>query len=329
MKHLFQLHLSIKDNIKQALKYNDIPKFINNCQIIFMFEEVERFLHPSLQKLVPTIFEEVYKDVLMEGENDKVVKERLKFLITTHSPYITNSALKISNQKVYHIENGECIDPNGVSGLEINTFNSIMDSLGVKPSDMLFANGIIWVEGSADVIYIQKWLDMYAKENNLIEFKQGFDYEFCMYGGALLKFLYGSNGDKLNKANLINIIRINTRKFLITDSDRQVLEAEDKSTFEEAKKLMQQCLGEDNFWCDPQVRTIEEYAVENKGKGMKGNKTWQYHPNCRYDASVDKTERAFKRVQLWEKENVKLRNFKPSLLTNISRLYEEIRKWNN
>ncbi len=198
----------------------------------------------------------------------------------------------------------------------------IIENLGCKGSDILQTNGIIWVEGPSDIVYIQKWLQMYAEENTLYEFRQSSDFEFCMYGGALLKFLYGAEEQEAKQENLVNILKLNRRGFIIVDSDKPELTAEDKSTFAEAKQLMKDILGENQFWGDEKVQTIEKYATENK------EETWKYHVNCIYEAKGGKPERAFRRVQLWESKGIKISDFEPNLLPNIEKLYKAIESWN-
>src|ERR1017187_7950097 len=59
---------------------------------------------------------------------------------------------------------------------------AVISELGAKPSDLLQANGIIWVEGPSDCIYLNRWLDLFT-EGRL---QEGRDYQCAFYGGSLL-----------------------------------------------------------------------------------------------------------------------------------------------
>ena len=49
--------------------------------------------------------------------------------------------------------------------IKLNALDNILgkkgclDDIGIKASDILQSNGIIWVEGPSDRIYINKWID--------------------------------------------------------------------------------------------------------------------------------------------------------------------------
>ncbi len=201
-------------------------------------------------------------------------------------------------------------------------YAQILSNLGSKGSDLLQANGIIWVEGPSDIIYIQKWLELYAKENNLIQFFKGIDYEFSMYGGALLTYLFVNEGNGNAKNELVNLLKINTNNFLITDSDREKGCEKPNSTFEDAKKIFKETLGDDNYWCDTDLATIEMYCLKQT------EKTWKYHPNCKHDSKDNKVEKAFRRIKLWEENNVSMSQFHPNLINKLEKLYNRVRDWN-
>ncbi|MGE7687087.1 ATP-dependent nuclease [Peribacillus simplex] len=74
----------------------------------------------------------------------------------------------------------------------------ILDSIGVKPSQLMQSNLVIWVEGPSDRIYINKWIDLLTAEKGR-RYEEGKHYSFLMYGGSLLGH-YGVF-DKGNKNN--------------------------------------------------------------------------------------------------------------------------------
>jgi AAA domain, putative AbiEii toxin, Type IV TA system len=301
-----------------------------------IFNQVEMVLHKYVKDTQPL-------SKLTDHHPNQEYKQKQLF-IASHSPILINEFISLKSlgsiyefdSKFTQIKKQKMPSPiPGVEDTETRdgTYSTvrkidsdaltILDNLGVKGSDILQTNGIIWVEGPSDIVYIQKWLEMYTTENSLPEFRQGSNFEFCMFGGAVLKYLYGEEVQQGTKQeNLVNIFKLNTRGFIIVDSDKPDLTTEDKSTFAEAKQLMKNTLGEDQFWCDSEVQTIEKYAIENT------EKTWRYHLNCKYDSEGGKPERSFKRVQLWNNKEIMLSDFEPSLLPNIKKLYEAIKEWN-
>lgn len=79
-----------------------------------LIEEPEINLHPTAQKLLPILFGKM-------SEIGKKYNRDIKFLISTHSPFIIAESGKFSGenkQNVYMIEGGEVVDKNGVKKSE-------------------------------------------------------------------------------------------------------------------------------------------------------------------------------------------------------------------
>jgi len=144
-----------------------------------IIEEPEISLHPKLIKRLPAIIEKIIKTLNLPND-------LYQFFISTHSPFIINSALEIVSKyidnngvsrnvhKVYQITNGRNTDQED-DGLDkdrldeigkISPLYKIYGNLGMSPSDLLFSNKMIWVEGPADAIYIEFWLKKYIEEEN-------------------------------------------------------------------------------------------------------------------------------------------------------------------
>lgn len=58
-----------------------------------------------------------------------------------------------------------------------NIINEIKSRIGVKASDLLQSNCVIWVEGPSDRIYIKKWIELFDGHN----LEEGLDYQFIYY----------------------------------------------------------------------------------------------------------------------------------------------------
>ena len=100
---------------------------------------------------------------------------------------------------IYHVTKGA----KGASVKRIESHidkTGILDDLDIKASDILQANGIIWVEGPSDRIYIKRWLDIFFDNR----FEEGKHYQFLYYGGRLL-----SHYSAEEETDLINIFKVN------------------------------------------------------------------------------------------------------------------------
>ena len=159
-------------------------------------EEPEANLHPEAVVKLISIFEK------------ELINHR--FFITTHSPSLIDCLNE--NWAVYRTLKS----PNGASSITPNDnvikYYETLDSLGVKASQILQANTILWVEGSSDRIYLKKWIDIYSDG----ELKEGKDYSFLYFGGTNLASF--TVLDDVGE-NLINILSTSRKACLIADSD--------------------------------------------------------------------------------------------------------------
>jgi predicted ATP-dependent endonuclease of OLD family len=326
---------------------------------LILIEEPEVNLHPKYQKLIPELFKLIQKHL---KNNNRFVQ----FIISTHSPFIINSAIALDKpaykshlekgldkedfsptNKIYHLEDGKNKNLSG-DGITIKNFetgyNSVLGSIGVQPSDLLFANGVIWVEGPSDAIYIETWLEMYARSLRLKTFKPGLDFQFQMYAGALLQH-YIQNGEAykgdLFKKEITEFKKINPHYFWVFDYDDQ------HSSFEEAKLEIISQIDNEKYWYDNNVKTIEYYTPEKSKTDWwqnQGSKHYTEHLETNRIMKKDwsgKTDYAYRCKYLWnkqidehgsdcwEKYLVTLSdNAKRGLEKYIPQLYEAIANWN-
>lgn len=172
-------------------------------KIVYAFEEVENNLHPALQR---RLFNYLY---------EYSIKEKRRIFLTSHSHVAINTFFGKENVSIYHVTKN-----NGISSVTkiVNdtTKMNILDDLDVKASDMFQANGIIWVEGPSDRIYIKRWLEILTPN----DLKEGIDYQFAYYGGRLLA--HYTSEDRVAKENdLIDVLKINRHAAVIIDSDKK------------------------------------------------------------------------------------------------------------
>lgn len=167
---------------------------------IYIFEELENNLHPAIQR---SLFSYMFG----------WIKEHKKMLfITSHSSVPINMLFKDEAAQIIHVRKEE----SGVIAKRASNFtenNLILDDLDIRGSDLLQANGIIWVEGPSDRVYINKWIQILSK-GELIENKH---YQILFYGGRLLSHLTAQS----KEANdLINLLLANRNSIIVMDSDR-------------------------------------------------------------------------------------------------------------
>lgn len=170
---------------------------------IYIFEELENNLHPAIQR---NLFNYLFEWI---KNHDDVI------FLTTHSNIPLNMSYGNSDVSITHLkkdlETGELITEIGGSFLNNN---DILNDLGVKASDILQSNSIIWVEGPSDRVYINKWIELESKG----VLKENIHYQIIFYGGRLLAHLSGEIDEDFNK--LIQLFRANRNSIIVMDSDR-------------------------------------------------------------------------------------------------------------
>lgn len=167
-------------------------------QYIFLFEELENNLHPSLQRR------------LLKYIENLTSKGALIFL-TTHSNVTLDAYQNSELVNILHLQkdNDKVILINITNKIQKN---SILNDLGIKASDLLQSNGIIWVEGPSDRVYINSWMRIHNNTN----FTEGKDYQCVFYGGRLL-----SNLSLDDENELVNLMNVNRNAIIVLDSDKK------------------------------------------------------------------------------------------------------------
>lgn len=287
-------------------------KAYRNKKIVFAFEELENNLHPALQRKV---FEYLYR---FAKENDSHI------FITTHSHIAINTFFDKENTVIYHvIKNGEeskllHVD-NHADRIEI------LNDLEVRASDLFQSNGIIWVEGPSDRIYINKWLQVFCDS----KFIEGSDYQFLYYGGKVLSH-YSADEDA--QTDLINILTTNQNAAIVIDSDRRKKNSKINGT----KKRIRDEFSKINGFCwITQGKEIENYipaaAVNAKyGTNLKDIEQYELFPE--YIAKSEKNFSGQKVVFAKRITEYITRENSCEMMDlekQIKKLYETIHNWNS
>ena len=168
----------------------------------FAFEELENNLHPALLRR------------LFQYLEDYAVKEKATIFLTTHSSIALDFFGVSDHAQIIHVSH----DGESARTTTVPTHSNlikIVSELGARPSDLLQANGLIWVEGPSDRIYINRWIELYSDGR----LREGRDYQCVFYGGALLaQVQFASPEDEA--AKLANLFQINHNLIVVCDGDR-------------------------------------------------------------------------------------------------------------
>jgi len=210
MKGLIALSRSgsgLKTVILVLLNLIVIPKIPENRQdpkseYVFAFEELENNLHPALLRR------------LFQYLENYAMRERATIFLTTHSSVALDVFGMSKNAQIIRVTNdGESAKAETVSAHFDHL--GIISELGAKPSDILQSNGIIWVEGPSDRIYVNHWIELFSDG----KFREGRDYQCAFYGGALLaraQFVSPNEAED----ELANLFRVNPNIIVVCDGDR-------------------------------------------------------------------------------------------------------------
>ena len=189
-----------------------VPRIENTdkAEYIFAFEELENNLHPALLRR------------LLRYLEDYATKVKATIFLTTHSSTALDVFGGSENAQIIHvIHDGETAHTSTVSA-QFDRFE-VISTLGARPSDLLQANSIVWVEGPSDRVYINHWIQLYSDGN----LREGRDYQCAFYGGSLLAQIQFRPPEK--ETPLANLFRINPNIVVVCDGDREAADTHLKS----------------------------------------------------------------------------------------------------
>ncbi len=166
-----------------------------------------------------------------------------RYFIATHSNVLLDAD---ESAAVYHVRHdGEA---SSITRTETNEHTrSILRDLAYRASDLLQTNGIIWVEGPSDRIYINRWLELFGSD-----FVEGIHYSIMFYGGSCLANLSAADDDPSEE--FVELLRINSNAIVAIDRDGE----SSRTALRKYKTRIQKEIGKNTCWMT-KGREIENY----------------------------------------------------------------------
>ena len=256
---------------------------------IITIEEPEIGMHPGSQKQFLNYLKELSE------------KENYQFLVSTHSPYLLNLAVTkdFDDISIFRLSK-DVNEHTKIRRVKDHDQSwAILSDLGHMPADVLQANGIIWVEGPSDLIYLDVWIE------KLADLYRGKDYEIMWYGGSNFVQLGTEDEQRMREAfwkegetpqRLTSLFDINPNWAFIVDSDSDKETNKDPGVRERFRTInknkdsfIEECKKKHKFtWkVDPYI----EACVEGRRKrpAWKSKVEWahEYKRNVMGDNSPD------------------------------------------
>jgi len=294
---------------------------------VYAFEELENNLHPALLRRMFRYLEEY------------AVENNVHIFLTTHSSTALDLFGSSPNAQIVSVtHDGKSAHARTISAHFDQL--SVIAELGAKPSDLLQANGIIWVEGPSDRVYLNKWIELFSGG----KWREGRDYQCAFYGGSLLARL--GVADPKAEEDFVNLLQINPNLLLVCDGDRTAAKGKGSGLKKRVSTIKQQVesLPNSHIWIT-KAKEIENYlpgelladyiqSGQPKDPGQyerffpakKSEKGSSYLESQLGLKSIDKMELALETAPKMTKEMMRVRF---DLEKQITAIIEKIEQWNH
>ena len=237
----------------------------DKSDFVFAFEELENNLHPALLRRLFQYIEEY------------TINEKTHIFLTTHSSTALDFFGVSKNAQIIHVlHDGESARTTTVSAHFDHL--GVVSELGAKPSDLLQANGIVWVEGPSDRIYLNRWIDLYSEGR----FQEGRDYQCAFYGGSLLARTQFMSPEEAEEAetDLVNLLWVNPNIIVVCDGDRTAKDSDIKGRVKRIETEIQK-IPNAHIWITD-AKEIENYipgSVIEKALDLSGLRDPEQYEN--------------------------------------------------
>jgi predicted ATPase len=339
-EHLWEIYLSEENRDLHALSQSGSglktiilillnflirPKIENKPleKYIFSIEEIENNLHPSLQRSLLKYIEDFCK------------KNRTHIFITTHSHISIDMYSNSTSAQILHLQKQENTTTGKIFKSHIHGYE-ILGDLGVRASDLLQANGIIWIEGPSDRIFLNKFISLWSTE-----LKEGKHFQFAFYGGSVLADLDASPPSDIF-TDAISVLMINRNAIFVCDGDRTSSSPELKPR---VKAICEELDKTKSLYWVTEGKEIENYIPIEAFKKVHPKKFKNgstpavcigidepildyltYYGVTKAKAYTDKTAKAAAYAEHFTKDNL---SFRDEIDTKMREICSEIMSWNN
>ncbi len=278
---------SLGDGIKAALnilfealkfKYIKDEKDFNYNSLCLIIDEFDMNMH---QNLSSTVFKSIIEISNVKSTNNQII-------LSSHS----NSFIDQCENVDISINN-ICLSEKSLSSVQLITNKkdliTAFKEIGYKPSSFFISNGIIWVEGPSDIIYINFLIKIYSRFHGNDEFIRGKHFDFILYGGSNIKH---HNLSDYFTDNFINILNINPNCFIVFDRDNYGT-SKANSSENNKKKIIEALNNEDKYFMtqgsyieyyleQSDLQTFESKIKNKRSKVEYANKMISDHSNYDY-----------------------------------------------
>ncbi|APQ11302.1 hypothetical protein BJP27_07250 [Pseudomonas oryzihabitans] len=285
---------------------------------IFSLEELENNLHPALQR-------NLFRFLM-----DFSLEHKCHIIMTAHSHVAIDYFHGNENAQIVHVKK----QGSEVVGCLLKDYGhgySVLDDLGAKASDILQANGIIWVEGPSDRVFLNKFIEIWGDG----QFFEGQHFQYIFYGGSILNNIsIDVPDDVLQEA--VSALRINRNFIFVCDSDRKNAKGPLKGR---VTKLVDKIVDSSGYVWVTKCKEIENYIPpEAIGKvyeraGIPPIGTYEYiqdylnaHKISKAKEYRDKHQKAVEFARHFTRENL---SFRKDLGIEMEKIIDKIRGWNS
>lgn len=185
-------------------------------QYTFGFEELENNLHPGLQRRLFALIREI------------ALEAGATFFVTTHSSVVIDMFSTDPEAQLLHVTHDKT-SASVTPLIDYASQSTVLDDLDVRASDLLQSNGILWLEGPSDRVYLNHYLQLRFGDR----FREGTHYQCVFYGGKVLARLT-ADPDEYDATNLL---KVNRNCAIVMDRDTDVPNATKKRLRTEVEQV--------------------------------------------------------------------------------------------